>query len=54
MSIKIEIEGIHDFIRFVRIIRNEPISPEEIEKLANQLNISSEVLKKTVEENQPS
>jgi hypothetical protein len=53
MAFKIEIEGIHDFTRFVNIIRNEPISQEEVERLAKELDKSSDPLKKAVEDNKP-
>jgi hypothetical protein len=51
--IKIEITGIHDLVHFVRIIRNQEITDEQIEKLVTQLNQGANKLEEAVEDNKP-
>lgn len=43
---KIEIEGLDDFIRFVKFIRNEPITDEEVQLLSTRLATATTELKK--------
>lgn len=52
---KIEITGIEDFLRFVAIIKNDTITPEDLAKLINEtkeLNDKSAELDKAVQDNQ--
>lgn len=48
--IRIEINGIDDFIAFVAILRCQDMTPEQLKELANSLNVSSTNLDKAIRE----
>lgn len=48
--IKIEINGIDDFITFVTILRCQDMTPEQLKELADNLNVSSTNLDKAIRE----